>query len=101
MRALKGCLSFCAAHITDDSKRPKDSQRQNFFRDSRTLRAGPIVYRMTSKGRDMGMAVSARPDGSDLLRAAADSRAQFDQLLGELRPRLHRFCARMTGSVID
>jgi RNA polymerase sigma-70 factor (ECF subfamily) len=56
---------------------------------------------MTSKGRDMGMAVSARPDGSDLLRAAADSRAQFDRLLGELRPRLHRFCARMTGSVID
>jgi RNA polymerase sigma-70 factor, ECF subfamily len=32
---------------------------------------------------------------------AADPRAQFDRLLGELRPRLHRFCARMTGSVID
>jgi len=31
----------------------------------------------------------------------ADARAQFDRLLGELRPRLHRFCARMTGSVID
>jgi RNA polymerase sigma-70 factor (ECF subfamily) len=28
-------------------------------------------------------------------------RAQFERLLGELRPRLHRFCARMTGSVID
>src|SRR6195256_4053978 len=27
--------------------------------------------------------------------------ATFDQLLGELRPRLHRYCARMTGSVID
>src|ERR1700756_4491250 len=25
----------------------------------------------------------------------------FDRLLGELRPRLHRYCARMTGSVID
>jgi len=24
-----------------------------------------------------------------------------EQLLGELRPRLHRYCARMTGSVID
>ena len=47
------------------------------------------------------MAVSARPDGPDQLRAAADARAQFDRLLGELRPRLHRFCARMTGSVID
>jgi RNA polymerase sigma-70 factor (ECF subfamily) len=25
----------------------------------------------------------------------------FHQLIGELRPRLHRYCARMTGSVID
>ena len=30
-----------------------------------------------------------------------DPRAGFDQLLGELRPKLHRYCARMTGSVID
>lgn len=29
------------------------------------------------------------------------ARAAFDRLLGELRPRLHRYCARMTGSVID
>jgi RNA polymerase sigma-70 factor (ECF subfamily) len=32
---------------------------------------------------------------------AADSRAAFDRLLGDLRPKLHRYCARMTGSVID
>jgi len=32
---------------------------------------------------------------------APDRRARFDRLFGELRPRLHRFCARMTGSVID
>jgi RNA polymerase sigma factor (sigma-70 family) len=25
----------------------------------------------------------------------------FDRLLGELRPKLHRYCARMTGSVLD
>ena len=25
----------------------------------------------------------------------------FDRLLGELRPKLHRYCARMTGSVVD
>ncbi len=25
----------------------------------------------------------------------------FEQLLGELRPKLHRYCSRMTGSVID
>jgi RNA polymerase sigma-70 factor (ECF subfamily) len=30
-----------------------------------------------------------------------DARQAFDQLLGELRPKLHRYCARMTGSVID
>ena len=29
------------------------------------------------------------------------ARAGFDRLLGELRPKLHRYCARMTGSVID
>ena len=30
-----------------------------------------------------------------------DPRAGFEQLLVELRPKLHRYCARMTGSVID
>ena len=30
-----------------------------------------------------------------------EPRAGFDQLLAELRPKLHRYCARMTGSVID
>ena len=30
-----------------------------------------------------------------------NSRAAFDRLLGQLRPKLHRYCARMTGSVID
>jgi RNA polymerase sigma-70 factor (ECF subfamily) len=29
------------------------------------------------------------------------ARAGFDRLLSELRPKLHRYCARMTGSVID
>ena len=32
---------------------------------------------------------------------AADRLAALQQRLGELRPRLHRYCARMTGSVID
>src|SRR5438309_6469415 len=30
-----------------------------------------------------------------------DPHAGFEQLLAELRPKLHRYCARMTGSVID
>lgn len=33
--------------------------------------------------------------------ADTETRASFDQLLGALRPKLHRYCARMTGSVID
>ena len=30
-----------------------------------------------------------------------EARKAFEQRLGELRPKLHRYCARMTGSVID
>jgi RNA polymerase sigma-70 factor, ECF subfamily len=37
------------------------------------------------------------PSGVD----AEEARAAFDRRLGELRPKLHRYCARMTGSVID
>jgi RNA polymerase sigma-70 factor (ECF subfamily) len=32
---------------------------------------------------------------------AEEARAAFDRCLGELRPKLHRYCARMTGSVFD
>jgi RNA polymerase sigma factor (sigma-70 family) len=35
------------------------------------------------------------------IAGTAGSREAFDRLLGELRPKLHRYCARMTGSVID
>jgi RNA polymerase sigma-70 factor (ECF subfamily) len=30
-----------------------------------------------------------------------EARRAFDRLLGDLRPKLHRYCARMTGSVVD
>src|ERR687897_2051663 len=33
--------------------------------------------------------------------AGAAANEAFDRLLGSLRPKLHRYCARMTGSVID
>jgi RNA polymerase sigma-70 factor, ECF subfamily len=32
---------------------------------------------------------------------AGDRRAEFFALAGELRPQLHRYCARLMGSVID
>jgi RNA polymerase sigma-70 factor (ECF subfamily) len=35
------------------------------------------------------------------IAGAAEARQSFDRLLGALRPKLHRYCARMTGSVID
>jgi RNA polymerase sigma-70 factor, ECF subfamily len=37
---------------------------------------------------------------SDDAQSAAPQKP-VEQLLGELRPRLHRYCARMTGSVVD
>ena len=30
-----------------------------------------------------------------------DTAQDVERLLGEMRPKLHRYCARMTGSVID
>ena len=30
-----------------------------------------------------------------------DSRDKFERLVGEIRPKLHRYCARMTGSAVD
>src|SRR5216683_5053709 len=38
---------------------------------------------------------------SESTSGAAESRESFERLLGELRPKLHRYCARMTGSVVD
>ncbi|MGH7125146.1 MAG: sigma-70 family RNA polymerase sigma factor [Stellaceae bacterium] len=38
---------------------------------------------------------------SDYRADPADIRATFDRVLGEVRPKLHRYCARMTGSAID
>lgn len=38
---------------------------------------------------------------SDLLVVMADARERFLALVTEVRPELHRYCARMTGSVFD
>src|SRR5215207_3978466 len=48
-------------------------------------------------------ALPASPDetGAPGLPGAGISRESFELVLGELRPKLHRYCARMTGSVID
>jgi RNA polymerase sigma factor (sigma-70 family) len=38
---------------------------------------------------------------SDLLSSMAEARQRFMDLVAEVRPELHRYCARMTGSVFD
>ena len=38
---------------------------------------------------------------TDLLPAMAEARARFLELVAEVRPELHRYCARMTGNVFD
>jgi hypothetical protein len=49
--------------------------------------------------------LQARHDEVDVpaapIAGPAISREAFDRLLGELRPKLHRYSARMTGSVVD
>jgi RNA polymerase sigma-70 factor (ECF subfamily) len=35
------------------------------------------------------------------VKNSAAERAELDKLFGEARPKLHRYCARMTGSVVD
>jgi RNA polymerase sigma-70 factor (ECF subfamily) len=36
-----------------------------------------------------------------LLPAMVEARDQFMELVGDIRPELHRYCARMTGSIFD
>jgi len=38
---------------------------------------------------------------STSIAGAMPARRSIEQLIGDLRPKLHRYCARMTGSVID
>src|SRR5712675_161745 len=40
-------------------------------------------------------------DQSNALQALGKARAEFEKLVSEIRPELHRYCARMTGSVVD
>ncbi len=50
-------------------------------------------------------ASAATEHGMDRMTASgtgtSGAREAFDRLLGEMRPKLHRYCARMTGSVVD
>ncbi len=49
----------------------------------------------------MDTRLEPRPDTLTLQAALAETRKAFLIAVGELRPRLHRFCARMCGSPLD
>src|SRR5260221_14513415 len=54
--------------------------------------------------RDVSMAEgNGAPPAQDTAakEAPAQGTAAFERLIERLRPQLHRYCARMTGSVID
>ena len=38
---------------------------------------------------------------SELIESMAEARERFMALVADVRPELHRYCARMTGSVFD
>jgi RNA polymerase sigma-70 factor (ECF subfamily) len=40
-------------------------------------------------------------DESTALETLSAARAEFEKLIAQIRPELHRYCARMTGSVVD
>src|SRR5256885_3231327 len=44
---------------------------------------------------------SGGPGGGAPPPEMAQARAKFLELVAELRPELHRYCARLTGSIID
>src|SRR5262249_579743 len=86
----------------DDPQRPKDSRKQFF------LATESFALSQTSCGEGRGR--TALRDGrakgeNEVVNGTTidngERRAVIERLLGELRPKLHRYCARMTGSVID
>src|SRR5207244_600470 len=76
-----------ANHVEDERERQKDAGKEFF--GERILWVPPDVLVLM----DMRASVTTIPGD--------DARAAFDRLLAELRPKLHRYCARMTGSVVD
>jgi len=45
--------------------------------------------------------IRTQPSSSGTPPKSGPTRDELERLLGELRPRLHRYCARMTGSAVD
>src|SRR5258707_311593 len=54
-----------------------------------------------ARGRQEALSLAMLPDMESAPAAFAQAREQFLAMVGDLRPQLHRYCARLTGSVID
>src|SRR5262249_50241742 len=54
-------------------------------------RVADVIYRGDHAGGSMSVFTAGKPLDREV----------FDRLVGGLRPKLHRYCARMTGSVLD
>src|SRR3954471_19298056 len=83
--------SFWDVCCSDDSAAPKGARR----RSERFLPGRRILWLrwlVSSAGL-----MTEDPELSDLHAA----HRQFSAMLADVRPALHRYCARMTGSVID
>ncbi len=69
-------------------------------RSPEVLPSSAIIACSMSRKPFEGDAMTVVPDSSDS-RESRGSAADLDGLFARMRPKLHRYCARMTGSVID
>jgi RNA polymerase sigma-70 factor (ECF subfamily) len=91
-------LSFHRSERFHDRKTSADGQRIRgiFFAAAESFCGSGSSWRERGRAKAVsGTMTEVNADAPPLTRDA------FDRLLGSLRPKLHRYCARMTGSVID
>jgi RNA polymerase sigma-70 factor (ECF subfamily) len=63
------------------------------------IRCGPRIFSaLPNVSREAAMAPDSMPQGTST--RTLDTREQVQRWLAEMRPRLHRYCARMVGSVV-
>jgi RNA polymerase sigma-70 factor (ECF subfamily) len=78
----------------DAGLRRKDSRQENFF-------AAPNRSPGVERPRGQGLAVLAHDRKGTGMTDASVEPETLGRLIVEMRPRLHRYCARMVGSAID
>jgi RNA polymerase sigma-70 factor (ECF subfamily) len=109
---MAGSVVFVTGH---DVREPSKDARKNLFVAANPLRpAGRLEVKLEhdlfgepvsspgqARARLFRIMLSDNEPGRMTIEDLSGQRAAFERLAAELRPRLHRYCARMTGSVID